>query len=128
MSGGVSKRYLLPFIWAVLIVVGSSIPNLSGLDTRITVADKIIHFAEYFILGYLTARAFLRLDAEGWGRIAVLIVILAAFAVLDELHQAVIPGRTADMLDMAADVFGALTSIMLYSWLAGRKTVRKEQV
>jgi VanZ family protein len=127
MSGEESKRYLPPLIWAGLIILGSSIPNLSGLETGITVGDKIVHFAEYFILGFLTARAFLKLEIRKWGKIAGLVAVLAAFAVMDELHQALIPGRTVEKLDMTADIFGLLTSTLLYVWLARRNRARRAQ-
>jgi VanZ family protein len=122
-----SKRYLPPLIWAGLIILGSSIPNLSGLETGITVEDKIVHFTEYFVLGFLVSRAVVRYGVVNKRRFPVMIMIVVAFGVLDELHQAFIPGRTVEMLDMAADILGALTSIMLYTWLVGRKTVRKQR-
>lgn len=124
MSGGGSNRYLPPLIWAGLIIVGSSIPNLSGLEMKITMADKIAHFAEYFVLGFLVARAFMRFGIGSTRKIAGFILMAAVFGILDELHQAFIPGRTVDILDMAADVLGSFSAIMTYVWLAGRRRAR----
>jgi VanZ family protein len=46
---------------------------------------------------------------------------------MDELHQALIPGRTVEKLDMTADIFGLLTSTLLYVWLARRNRARRAQ-
>jgi VanZ family protein len=42
-----------------------------------------------------------------------LAVSLILFAVLDELHQKLIPGRTCSVKDIASNVTGILTVIMI---------------
>ena len=46
-----------------------------------------------------------------------------SFAVLDEVHQNLIPGRSADILDFIADFLG-LAIIQLILWFSYRKSFR----
>jgi VanZ family protein len=77
--------------------------------------DKVVHVLEYAILGALAARAI-----HGSMRITLRAALIWAFAwsvgwgTLDELHQAFVPKRSADLLDLAADVVGALLGIVCY--------------
>ena len=72
--------------------------------------DKLVHSLEYAVLGVFVAHA----SARTWPRHHVLRLFafsaLATFAwgVLDEIHQAFVPSRSADILDLAADTLGAL--------------------
>lgn len=78
-------------------------------------ADKVVHF---IMFGGLTGaivfdivRAGMRLDLL---RKAVLVVAMTAFAAADEWAQGAMHiGRTADILDLAADTAGILTAIVI---------------
>ena len=77
--------------------------------------DKVVHIVEYAILGALAARAIhgsmlitLR-AALTWG-----FAWSVGWGALDELHQAFVPKRSADLLDLAADVVGASLGVMGY--------------
>ena len=70
-----------------------------------------VHIAAYAGLGALTARA----PAAKGLRAGVLarqcscaIAISSLYGVTDEYHQLFVPGRTFDVLDMAADAFGSV--------------------
>ncbi|HJL14865.1 MAG TPA: VanZ family protein [Sandaracinaceae bacterium LLY-WYZ-13_1] len=71
--------------------------------------DKGIHLVEYGVLGLLLAHAAFRT----WPRhhplrtaaLAVLIAVL--WGLLDEIHQAFVPGRSSEALDLVADTLGA---------------------
>jgi VanZ family protein len=77
--------------------------------------DKVVHLLEYGTLGALAARAI-----HGSMRITLRVALVWAFALsvgwgaLDELHQAFVPGRSADALDLAADAVGTLLGIAWY--------------
>jgi VanZ family protein len=69
--------------------------------------DKLLHMAEYAVLGALIARAL-----QGYGQgVAAAIVSTAVLGALlgasDELHQSTVPGRVADPLDLLADLIGS---------------------
>lgn len=78
---------------------------------------KIAHFVEYMILGGLSAASWVLYQAEekenrkpffliAWG-------FCVLFAVLDELHQAFVPGRTSSIRDILLDSVGALFGAFL---------------
>jgi len=77
--------------------------------------DKVVHVLEYGTLGALAARAI-----HGSMPIALRAALIWAFALsvgwgaLDELHQAFVPARSADALDLAADVLGTLLGLACY--------------
>ena len=52
-----------------------------------------------------------------WGPAVVLMVLIlmitTAYGLTDEFHQRFVPGRTADVRDLAADTIGALFGILL---------------
>ena len=83
-------------------------------------ADKVLHFAAYALLGFLVARG---AAASGMSRRGA-VAAGWAYALSDELHQALVPGRSADPADWAADALGVLAGTFAYArlqaWLRGR--------
>jgi VanZ family protein len=69
--------------------------------------DKLLHAAEYAVLGALLVPA-LRL-AGVRPRLALLgaVLLASAFGASDEIHQSYVPARSADAADWAADTVGA---------------------
>jgi VanZ family protein len=68
-------------------------------------SDKLLHAAMYAVLGALSARA----AAVPPRALAPILLAIALFAALDEWHQVLVPGRSADALDWLADILGAIT-------------------
>lgn len=83
-------------------------------------ADKVLHFCAYALLGFLVAHG---AAATGPGRRGS-VAMGWAYAFSDELHQAFVPGRSADPADWAADALGVLAGTFVYArlraWLRGR--------
>jgi len=77
--------------------------------------DKLVHLLEYGTLGVLAARAIhgsMRITLRavlGWA-----FVLTVGWGALDEVHQAFVPERSADLLDLAADAVGALLGVACY--------------
>jgi VanZ family protein len=68
-----------------------------------------VHVAVYAGLGALTARATAGgLRDVSWRAVAGAIVISSLYGVTDEYHQLFTPGRSFDVLDMAADAIGSV--------------------
>jgi len=92
-------------------------PNLSEerVATIHFLTRKVAHFSEYAVLGILAARAFATsandVVQRHWFQIALLLI--AAYALLDEFHQSFEPTRTASIYDCAIDVAGGLTALLL---------------
>ena len=72
--------------------------------------DKGVHAVLYSGLAFLVAHACLR-SFEGRSRIRIALVacfVTIMWGFLDEVHQAFVPGRSADLVDLLADGIGAL--------------------
>ncbi len=100
-------RLWLPVVgWAVLIFALSSVPDLgTGLGGWDLLLRKVGHAAEYAVLGALLARAIPSAPT------AVASGVL--YAVTDELHQTLVPGRQGSFRDVAIDSAGVLAGVAL---------------
>jgi hypothetical protein len=98
-------RWLPAIAWATMIFALSGIPSLgTGLGAWDLVLRKIAHALVYAVLGLLLVRAFERaLPAFAAG---------VAYAVVDELHQGLVPGRHAAPLDVLIDCTGLAIGIV----------------
>ena len=78
--------------------------------------DKVAHFVEYGVLGFLLARSIANVQSS-FSRIFLLglVVILATlYGISDEIHQAFVPGRNASPWDVTADGLGGLVGAVIY--------------
>jgi len=85
---------------------------------------KCAHFTEYFIFALLLYRG-VRGAGRGWlwtwGLAA--LSVAAAYAALDEIHQAFVASRTASAYDSLLDSIGAFFAIAtLYLWFRFRRS------
>jgi VanZ family protein len=75
---------------------------------------KTAHFVEYFVFSLLILRAIRagRPDTRfTWALVAVIMV--AAYAALDEFHQSFVPGRTPLLTDVLLDTSGGVVAQIL---------------
>jgi len=112
-----AARYLL-IIWLLTIITLSSLPNIPTLKIHTSKAefrlDYIMHFCEYGFLTFLTLLSF----AESEFRIKFLKVIIITsclmfFAILDEYHQKLIPGRSFSLKDILSNLSGVLVLTLI---------------
>jgi VanZ family protein len=114
VSGQFLRLWLPVLVWAALIFALSSVPDLgSGLGGWDLVLRKIAHAAEFAVLGALLVRA-VRMP---W--LAVVLGVL--YAVSDELHQTLVPGREGSVLDVAIDAAGVLCGVVAWQLVQARK-------
>lgn len=93
-------------------------PNLS--EARLAVVHfltrKGAHFMEYALLAFLARRAFITSSnafvRQYWFQLGLLLVV--AYALLDEFHQRFVPSRTGSIYDSAIDIAGGLTVLLIY--------------
>jgi VanZ family protein len=101
------------YLWAAIIFVESSIPGHKFPETPFG-SDKVAHAGIFFILCWLVYRALKHQTVELVSKmslfLAVVVTILYGFT--DEFHQLYVPGRSADMFDMAADALGGFLFIV----------------
>ena len=78
-------------------------------SVTVDMSDKTGHGIGYGLLGLVLLRAFAGARKSGVTlRIVLLTIVCAtAYGVSDEFHQRFVPGRTADVHDVAADAIGA---------------------
>jgi VanZ family protein len=111
--------YWVPVVvYATLIFYLSSLSHPEDLAPPLfeVLSDTVLHAVEYGILGVLCYRAF-RYAAGDWAaRYAILLAIVTStiYGLTDELHQAFVPFRHADALDLLTDLAGA--TIGAWGW------------
>ncbi len=77
--------------------------------------DKGVHFLEYAALCFFIVHAAtITWGDRPWGGALVAVLMTTGAGLLDEVHQAFVPGRQADTLDLLADALGALLGVLLY--------------
>ena len=120
------KRALFYFLpaagYAALIFALSSM----ALDMEelgpVLAFDKLLHLAEYCILGYLLMRAFATSGVPVLAASPVAATILAGsvYGLSDEIHQAFVPGRVASLTDLLFDAAGVSLAALTYPYVRYR--------
>ena len=132
------KYWLPPLLWLLLIYGASSDTDSAQHSSRIIgpivrwlfphlpaaqVEDivffvrKCAHFAEYAVLALLLWRAMwkpVRNDPRPWSwRVTLLTLLLvAAWAISDEIHQTFVPTRQGALSDVVLDTVGAAAALL----------------
>lgn len=95
----------------------SSIPDLKIIPHwHLTWKDKIAHFAEYGIWALLLL-FMLKQENRITNRRRTFLIVLGfglMLAIIDELHQLFIPGRSTDVLDVVADFLGIVIMAFIF--------------
>lgn len=119
------NRVRLPLLVFIVLTISATYWFLMFLGTHwpmppsmgFNVSDKLQHALGYAGLGFwLLASG--RLWWQRGVRVALLVLAVgAAYGVLDELTQMLVPNRSADVLDWAADIVGLLLGIAAFTVL-----------
>ena len=109
------KAWLPVIIYCGIIFTMSSFP-VQLPDAKISSFDKLVHVAEYAVLGLLIARAFKiqKLKATSFITILFAAELALLYGAIDEIHQVFVPGRFASILDLLADGAGGLLGSIVY--------------
>lgn len=109
------------FIWFPVFLYAGLIFYLSGLSAlpvsiEHPFLDKLEHVAEYAILGILLMRALANPDFKfkASEAFAAAVIIAFLYGISDEIHQAFVPGRSADIFDALFDLIGAGIGAYVY--------------
>ena len=105
-------------IYMVLILCISAIPTNSIPDLGFQHADKVAHFFEYAILGFLAVQSFKPLNGYQLFYIIFSGIIFGAF---DEWWQSFISDRCTCLFDLIADNFGMLISSIIFYKLSTKQ-------
>jgi len=91
----------------------ANIFNISNIKLLSYIIRKIAHLSEYFILGALTINMITCYKKKTY--IAIIICIL--YAISDEIHQSLVPGRSPQIIDILIDSIGSLIGILTYQFI-----------
>ncbi len=111
----------LPWVTMMILITIQSAMTSTLLVKLPSGMDKFIHFLIFFVLGWLMTRGMY--DLEKISLPLKWLIILAGgalFALLDEWHQSLVPGRVADTMDWLADMAGIISAGLWYYYLNGR--------
>lgn len=123
------RAWWLPCLYMAGIFVLSSFHLDVTIDESVPFRDKGVHFLEYAVLGFLCANAARRSFPKRapWRTFAVGAFVAAAWGLGDELHQAFVPRRSAELLDWVADALGSMAGAGLRfafgRWSASSRSV-----
>jgi len=98
---------------AIIFALSSQSDPLPFLPPEIFLQDKLLHAAEYAVLGGLLVRALHLAGLRPSVALVVAVVVASAFGATDEFHQSFVPGRNSDVADWLADTLGATIGAVL---------------
>lgn len=121
-------KYFLA-VWIITIIFVSSVSSIPSLKIHTSKADirldYLIHFLEYCALAFLTYLTFSGKDFRiSLRKYLIITVCLVLFAVADESHQIIIPGRTFNINDIISNLAG-IAGGLVFCVLVFRKIVMK---
>ena len=106
--------------WMGLIYALSDRPSSAyeGADKAtswLPFATTIAHVGLYFVLSAFVLRPLVLLRPSTEARIAYSTVFVAlVYGILDEVHQSTVEGRVSEVVDVIADVFGAVLVVVFW--------------
>jgi VanZ family protein len=109
-------RYML-ITWLLTIIVVSSLPSIPVLklqtEEKEIRLDYLLHFFEYGILSFMT---YLTFSGNNFlislRKYALLTGLLILFALFDEFHQIIIPGRSYNIYDVYSNLIGIAAALV----------------
>lgn len=120
-SGGPTSRGLYRILPALFLMsavfLASSFTMPPGASVGLP--DLVFHFGEFFVLGLLTARMVdPGMGGKRWVRpLLISFSLVAGYGLLDEIHQAFVPGRNPSVADFLVDASAGLAGILAYRFL-----------
>lgn len=85
--------------------------NEINLDFVENIIRKIAHLTEYAIGGILVYLFFLTFDLNARLQFICSFVFVTLYAITDEIHQLMVPGRCGKIIDVYIDVLGILIGL-----------------
>lgn len=109
--------WVLAALWAALIFWQSSTSDAGGMLSLFPEGfDKVAHGGAFLVLsGFLTLAT---------GRPVLAALLATLYGLSDEVHQAFVPGRYSDPLDLLADAVGAAMGAWLVAYPLGQRLRR----
>lgn len=111
-SGNTSRNFTKVIIQ---ILTGNSIEaDKSFIEGIQLFVRKMAHFTIYAVGGFLIMNYNYTTERKLKQKILYSIVFGAGYAITDELHQLLVPGRSGNIWDVIIDSFGVITGVGIY--------------
>jgi len=110
--------YLPLIIYWLILFIATTLPTERLPSLGFT--DKINHFIAYFILAVLVSLTLIyqRKSRFLFEKAPVATIVICLFyGAVDELHQLLVPGRSAETLDWIADALGTILGVLVIYFL-----------
>lgn len=117
-------RYWFPLIiYCIFIFIQSSFPSIESIP-ELPYIDKLLHFFAYAVLGALFLRAYKTLQIRNNLKLLIILSVLSSslYGISDELHQYFVSSRSAEWMDILADIFGSIFGVFIYQYISARFT------
>ena len=125
-SSAFERWSVRPLPAALAVAYAAGIWWLSGRQTPVrgdselwALIGNAFHFPLFAVLGFLVAEALGRSSGMSFAARVRVVGIVLAYGIIDELHQASVPGRVADPGDVATDGLGGLGGLLLWWGVRG---------
>ena len=112
----------------VVETVQAVVPSVElSVDTLNHLVRKNAHLFAYLVLGMLVSHAFARNGLHGSENAKYTIRICVLYALSDEVHQMMVPGRGPAFMDVMIDSLGVCIGLSIYYFmrLAGKRIREK---
>ena len=109
-----SKRTLawaVVAVYAALVLISSVIPVPEGPE--VPYLDKAVHLCEYLLLAWMLSIALRAGGLTAHDYLVLAWIYATSYGLLIELLQGLLPWRSADLWDAAADAAGAAIGVWL---------------
>ncbi|OYT15627.1 MAG: hypothetical protein B7C24_12060 [Bacteroidetes bacterium 4572_77] len=105
------------WLWAILILVLSSLPNIPTQKVNIWDEPFRLDYVEHFGIFAIWGGMFVIWKAKehifNWKNYFWFIIAMLLFAAIDEIHQNWIEGRTYNPLDLIYNVVGVISAFVI---------------
>jgi len=119
--------YVPLIIYWLILFIATTLP--AERLPSVGFSDKINHFLAYFALAVLVNLTLIYQRKSRFlfekAQIATIVICLF-YGALDEIHQLLVPGRSAETLDWVADALGAFAGVLIVYLLISRLRYRLE--
>jgi VanZ family protein len=138
--------WILVIIWILLIYYMSSqvARTSSGLSSLFvepirpyapgfteviitTLVRKSAHIFQYFVLGILVFNVLCEYKLSSKKLVGYSILFAGLYAITDEIHQAFVPGRSAELRDVFIDTIGASLGVLMFYGIVKFQNSRKKE-
>lgn len=97
------------------------------VDLLTFLTRKAAHTVAYLMLGVLAFNVVRQYRLSGRMTVAVSVLVVALYAMSDEIHQLFVPGRSGEVRDVLIDSAAGLLGVFLAKFVYSKYLLRKSQ-